>query len=209
MNYDANDPDWRTTAMERIISGARRGVVIFDPLNHYDPGLVIRVCQHSVSSAPEGRGRISVVGAYDMLGDSLPMMLMSFTMGVRVEMREDLEERTEIIRRSKEYSSSAQKEAELEFKKELQRINDARIILPKVEFSEAMSKKVDEICSRFVSRLKFRMDSTLLRSQFARVCRAYTAVQGKQYVTPSEVSDSAKLVFTHRVETLGLTFSET
>lgn len=207
MNYDANDPNWRTSVTNRIIDGARRGAVIFDPLNQFDPGLVIRVCQSSLPTVPDGRGRVSVVGAYDLLGDSLPMMLMSFTMGVRVEMREDLEERTEIIRRSKEYLSSAQKEAELEFRRECQRIRDARKLLSKVEFSEAMAKKVDEICARFASQLKFKIDVGQLRSQFTRVCRAYTSIQGKQYVTPAEVSESAKLMFTHRIEVLGIAFS--
>jgi Mg-chelatase subunit ChlI len=207
MNYDANDPNWRTVVTNRIIDGARRGVVIFDPLNQFDPGLVIRVCQSSLPPTPRGRGRLSVIGAYDLLGDTLPMMLMSFTMGVRVEMRVDLEERTEIIRRSKEFASSAQKEAELEFKRECQRIRGARALLPKVEFSEAMAKRIDEICARFVSQLKFKFDVGQLTSQFSRVCRAYTAIQGKQYVTPAEVSESAKLVFTHRIEVLGITFS--
>jgi Mg-chelatase subunit ChlI len=207
INEDVSDAEGKIIA-EKIIQQASRGVVIFDPLNLFDPAIVVRVCVSSKPPVPDGRGRVSVIGVYDTMDEPLPTMFLSFTMGVRIEMRDDLEERIEIIQHTKEYTTNPPPEAELEFKRVLQKITHARTILPSVEVPDGTERIISSVCNRFVSQLKFKMDTSDLRSQFLRVCRAYAATQGKQYVSPGDVSEAARLVFTHRIDALKVSFPD-
>jgi magnesium chelatase subunit I len=198
------DVETATRAMERILPHAKRGLAILDPLNAYDPPLVAKLLQQSAPHPQGQRPTVMVAAAHDLREPTLPLFALNFTLGVRVEGREDLEERIEIVRRMKEYSAGVTGPVDAERKAMKTRIEEGRALLPQVEISEGTSSAVEGVCKRFLDATKARLDPLAIRGTFLRVCRAWTALSKRRWVTVQEMEEASEFFFTHRLDAVGI-----
>ena len=198
------DAETAARAMDRIMPHAKRGLALLDPLGAFDPPLIARLLQQSAPHPQGQRPTIQVAAAHDLREPTLPLVALNFTLGVRVEGREDLEERIEIVRRMKEYTAGVTGPVDAERKAMKLRIEEARALLPQVEISEGTSQQVEGVCKRFLDATKARLDPLALRGTFLRVCRAWTALHKRRWVTGQEMKEASEFFFTHRLDAVGI-----
>lgn len=198
------DAETATRVLENLLVHARRGLALLDPLSAYDPPLIARLLQQTAPHPQGQRPTVQVAAAHDLREPTLPLVALNFTLGVRVEGREDLEERIEIVRRMKEHSAGVTGPVDAERRAMKARIDEGRALLPQVEISEGTSQQVEGVCRRYLDATRARLDPLALRGTFLRVCRAWAALNRRRWVTVQEMREASEFYFTHRLDAVGI-----
>jgi magnesium chelatase subunit D len=132
-------------------------------------------------------------------GNLRPQLLDRFGLGVDAEGITDVQLRVEIVKRSEEYHANPvgfygkYKTDQEELRK---RIMDARALLKHVKISEALLKKIAEIC------IAFEVDGHRADITINTAAKTLAAFYGRVEVTEEDVKQAAKLALGHRLRRL-------
>jgi magnesium chelatase subunit I len=189
-----------------LLAQANRGILYVDEVNLLDDHIVdilldsaamgVNIVEREGVSYSHSAEFILVGTMNPEEGDLRPQLLDRFGLCVAITGITDSKERIEIIKRWNAYEADEEvffSRWEVEEKQLADKISDARKLLPSVEASDAILKKIAAIA------IEIGVDGHRADLVMMKAARTIAAFNGRTSVTEEDVLSSAELALFHRV----------
>lgn len=188
-----------------ILAEANRGILYIDEVNLLDDYIADTLLDAAASgvNVVEREGvsvahpaKFILVGTMNPEeGELRPQLLDRFGLVVEVHAPRNWEERVEIVKTVEEFEADPQafyKKHEKKLKELRERIIKTQEILPKVEMSESLIRKVAEVCAQL--GVSDRAEITIVRT-----AKTIAAFDGRTEVTEEDIKEAMEFALPHRM----------